>query len=363
MKRSHRIRRIFKWAGVGVCGLIVAAWSLSLRTSIMYFDQLYPSSVTPSPTTPGGVLIRGNCRLSMLGGGVLMINGWGGLPPGAKSGWRVFSGFGFGQFGYGFVWPQVSATGTQVIPLWLPLVLIAAPTALLIVGDIRRSRENRRVRGWRLLDLSDGLPTFAVEEAGAADIQTMAYARVRPSMRWKARLERLSDVPSFAIAAVAAVFLFVAGTAVLDVIARAALGDNCVSDAGISETANTVILLAVAMFAAYLGARTLYFLLRFRTIRSGTPICPRCAYDVRGNQSGVCPECGAALPSLKPQGSAGAPPMARKVDAPELVRREKNAEQAGQERDDRRRQARESYLALKRSLRDGEGQRGSSPPR
>ena len=45
------------------------------------------------------------------------------------------------------------------------------------------------------------------------------------------------------------------------------------------------------MLAALLPAARLppYARRRFRTRRG---VCPRCAYDLTGNVSGVCPECG-----------------------------------------------------------------------
>jgi hypothetical protein len=45
-------------------------------------------------------------------------------------------------------------------------------------------------------------------------------------------------------------------------------------------------------FTCYLLARSAFFLLRRRRIPGDEPFCANCGYNLTGNVSGVCPECG-----------------------------------------------------------------------
>jgi hypothetical protein len=47
---------------------------------------------------------------------------------------------------------------------------------------------------------------------------------------------------------------------------------------------------------AYIPARVLYVLTAFRLDVDETPYCHRCSYNLTGNISGVCPECGEPIP-------------------------------------------------------------------
>ncbi len=72
-----------------------------------------------------------------------------------------------------------------------------------------------------------------------------------------------------------------------------------------------VVLIGGTVTAAWLGAgvsrmgyallthRTLRIKLRRRLLAGGTPICLRCAYDLRGNQTALCPECGYLAPLIQ----------------------------------------------------------------
>ena len=42
--------------------------------------------------------------------------------------------------------------------------------------------------------------------------------------------------------------------------------------------------------------------LRLRLVAQGVPICLHCGYDLTGNSSGRCPECGDAIPAPTPHG-------------------------------------------------------------
>lgn len=57
----------------------------------------------------------------------------------------------------------------------------------------------------------------------------------------------------------------------------------------------------IAMAAAILPAMRLYRLLRRRNLARRLrrqPLCASCLYDLTGNVSGVCPECGTKISSI-----------------------------------------------------------------
>jgi len=61
-----------------------------------------------------------------------------------------------------------------------------------------------------------------------------------------------------------------------------------------------------ALFAIY---PTIYFLRRWRTRRRIPPgHCPKCSYNLTGNTSGVCPECGTTINTAPVSDSSPAPP-------------------------------------------------------
>ena len=55
-------------------------------------------------------------------------------------------------------------------------------------------------------------------------------------------------------------------------------------------TAGRVLKVAVAFLLAW----RVYLRLRWRLVPDGTPYCQSCGYNLTGNVSGVCPECGAS---------------------------------------------------------------------
>ena len=44
-----------------------------------------------------------------------------------------------------------------------------------------------------------------------------------------------------------------------------------------------------------------------RAWRRRRGLCPRCGYDLTGNTSGACPECGTALPAVSPRSTENSP--------------------------------------------------------
>lgn len=61
------------------------------------------------------------------------------------------------------------------------------------------------------------------------------------------------------------------------------------------------IVTAVAVIPAYLPSRLIYTGLRWSSVEMDSRCCESCGYNLTGNISGVCPECGVMVP-LKTEG-------------------------------------------------------------
>jgi hypothetical protein len=108
--------------GIAACVLIVVAWGVSLRWHATRYG--------PGPSV---LLAAGNVRLIWFSGQRVKT---------AFTGWRVYPGSP-GILRYGFSWPYVALApfpyaSTVRLPLWLPLLVIAIPTAILWHRDRRR---------------------------------------------------------------------------------------------------------------------------------------------------------------------------------------------------------------------------------
>jgi hypothetical protein len=58
------------------------------------------------------------------------------------------------------------------------------------------------------------------------------------------------------------------------------------------ETMRAITALFVVMFISYTTARVAYPLIRWKTCYEDAVSCLNCGYDLTGNVSGICPECG-----------------------------------------------------------------------
>ncbi|HVP11901.1 MAG TPA: hypothetical protein VMV94_12035, partial [Phycisphaerae bacterium] len=73
----------------------------------------------------------------------------------------------------------------------------------------------------------------------------------------------------------------------------------------VSENAVLGILILIWLVITYAIGRLAYMGLRWRravvqaVVDSGAPACPACFYNMSGNTTGVCPECGAVVPALR----------------------------------------------------------------
>lgn len=138
-----RLRRIAKWTGVAATVLIGATDALSQRWCVHRFDSR------------GGVtaLHRGGIGRDWLDPAYSRSGYW---PPG----WRIEPAY----RGY-LWWPSWSANsvGRELwVPIWIPLALAAAPTAILFHRDRRRHPRNLpghcRTCGYNLAGLSPDGP-------------------------------------------------------------------------------------------------------------------------------------------------------------------------------------------------------------
>ena len=118
MQPRSRVRRIAKWTGLAVCVLLLGAWIAS------WFGSL----------TWGSLTWDSHCLHLSIGGGVLGVI-WG--SPGLETGFDAWLHEGMWN-SWTVTFDVIGSTVTVFVPLWLPLLLVAIPTAFLFYRDRRR---------------------------------------------------------------------------------------------------------------------------------------------------------------------------------------------------------------------------------
>ncbi len=112
-----------KWVGLAVCVLIVVAWGLSLRWQVSYGGDGWELG-----------LIGGNFTTYVCS--AFSGDGWEFGPRLIAFGDVVRSGFNWPSR-YSYKGGEISYTGV-LVPLWMPLLAVAIPTAILFWRDRRR---------------------------------------------------------------------------------------------------------------------------------------------------------------------------------------------------------------------------------
>ncbi len=118
------------------------------------------------------------------------------------------------------------------------------------------------------------------------------------SPRYAYRAERLSRTSSLLISMVIYGVIFVVTPSAIERVGELFLGPNPYSAIGGSQTLGFIVAMFMWFIIPYLIARTCYWRLKWRVVRSPVPLCPQCLYSLRGNESGVCPECGTTAPPV-----------------------------------------------------------------
>jgi hypothetical protein len=265
MGRLRRRWRVVKWAGVAGSALVLATWVISLHCWCRYISSIgVPSAqVIPGVAPSGWLLGLGQGGVYLCHGLVLHLSF-----PGGGSGWAACR-TPWSSWNSCVGWPRIVDLRSApiggwgwmaVVPLWIPFLLICAPTVLLCW------RDRRVISQW--------------------------VRRRRPA-RWIAQL------------AAALTFLGGSWLIYLGLDSAAIAAGVTVDDAsrllGVPEGVALGTSIAAIFLASYVPSRLLLFLLRWRPIYVGDPVldpalsCQKCNYDLTGNLSGICPECGHAI--------------------------------------------------------------------
>jgi hypothetical protein len=275
MRPHPRIFGIAKWTGTILCVVLAAAWAFSLIWGVLWMHPT--SSIPTSPVYLPGMPVNPGfqARCYMLGDGVLLT--WGSATLWTNAGvWHVFPAEVSCSFLSKSRWslqtPSYVRGGVAVIPLWIPLLIVGVPVAWSWRATLREHRSGVRVirREWALRGWSEGWCRFI-------------------------------SIPVFLVTFVLVPF-------VSDWLARTAFGASDFVDALCERLAMPEWLVLGGWIVVWLGVtycigRYAYMRLRWRRVavevidRAGEPVCPACFYNLTGNVSGICPECGKPVPA------------------------------------------------------------------
>ncbi len=64
---------------------------------------------------------------------------------------------------------------------------------------------------------------------------------------------------------------------------------------GLSDNVILSIMTAICVVLAYIPSRMMFMALRWKTLEHDPGYCLKCNYNLTGNVSGICPECGSPV--------------------------------------------------------------------
>jgi len=205
--------------------------------------------------------------------------------------------------------------------LVLGLPILSAPGNISLQGF---SISNSPVWSWWIFRTgrSDWIPSYSSVTTQSRTLRTCIIPIVMPCAllglfavlswrgafirnRWKGRTfrtvvrDRLGKVTSKLAAAIICVATLSAMPFLFELIdaifSPGSLDDFMYETLHFPETMRVITTLFVAMFISYATARVAYPFFRWRTCYEDASHCLNCGYDLTGNVSGICPECGTAI--------------------------------------------------------------------
>jgi hypothetical protein len=265
MHRYGRTRALIRWA-TSVCLLITSVlWVVSYFRYISYWVPKTNvmsgagSSLSPPGTWP--------LNVHSLQPGILVFNGYGYSHEAAPSiSWtNTPQTFGTPWKAWLQIMPTLSGKwGETVIPLWLPFLLFGTPAFLLWRPEVRR---------WK-----------ALRYAGRKKVVQKTFG------------PKAERIVSLVIGILALIIAFVF-LDILDKYTPSFIRQMTIRIAEFSEPLFLIMLLLIWLAVSYCIAMLINRWVLWKSFYIDTPLCPRCNYNLTGNTSGRCPECGTATPS------------------------------------------------------------------
>ncbi len=189
---------------------------------------------------------------------------------------------------------SIRSVGIRLVVAAVAGLLVFAVAHVCAVLLMMRLVMSRGVQGSLFILLPPILASFA----GPLIFHLTTPRPAGGSPRYAYRAERLSRTSSLLISMVIYGVIFVVTPSAMERVFELFLGRNPFSAIGGSQTLGFIVAMFMCFLIPYLIARTCYWRLKWRVVRSPVPLCPQCLYSLRGNESGVCPECGTTAPPV-----------------------------------------------------------------
>lgn len=264
MRRTGRILNAFRWAATISLFLTTGLWPFSFFRTISYYVPVTTSAEEHDPGSPPGTW---PFKVYSLGPGAIEL-GFDGFSrkPLPSSFLLITPRRGPALF---FRPIELRWSGSSTIPLWLPMVLFGIPTFWLWWNQRIRRR-----------------PSLA-----------------RP-LRKKNVRERLGNGVSLIISLAAATIALILSVYLEHVGFPALTTRNLEGilreEWGFSEPMYFVVFFAIVLGISYAAGRLVYRWTRWKICYDDVPQCVRCYYELTGNTSGRCPECGTPIKGTIP---------------------------------------------------------------